>query len=69
MQIVEDDHDVVDLHITSGADLVSAIHFSPSNSYASFVIFPDGSKEGWNTSDKGDDRCVKHVKIIVGVLH
>lgn len=54
LQIVEDDHDIIDLHITSGADLVSAIHFSPSNSYASFVIFPDGSKEGWNTSDRGD---------------
>lgn len=27
---------------------------SPSNGYQSFLVVPDGSKEGWPESDKGD---------------
>ena len=41
-------------------DGVSAAVLSPlgrtvTNGYRSFAIFPDGSKEGWGTSDDGDD--------------
>lgn len=33
---------------------VSDIMNSPINGYASFTIYPDGSKEGWETSTNGD---------------
>ena len=33
---------------------VSEITPVSTNSYASFFIAPDGSKEGWTTSDNGD---------------
>lgn len=39
-----------------GSGLVSGILASPVNSYWSFFICPDGSKEGWDQSDLGDDR-------------
>lgn len=35
-------------------DLVSPIVGSVVNGYSSFFIAPDGSKEGWETSDQGD---------------
>lgn len=35
-------------------DLVSEINGEQVNGYCSFAIFPDGSKEGWEDSDKGD---------------
>lgn len=35
---------------------VSNIVDSKMNGYASFLIAPDGSKEGWGDSDKGDAR-------------
>jgi len=38
-----------------GLSRVSPIINSSSNSYASFFVSPDGSKEGWPESDKGDD--------------
>jgi len=28
---------------------------SPTNGYGSFLIAPDGSKEGWETSNSGND--------------
>lgn len=34
---------------------VSDIVLSPLNGYSSFFIAPDGSKEGWEDSDNGDD--------------
>jgi len=34
---------------------ISEITPSSINGYASFLIAPDGSKEGWNTSDKGNE--------------
>lgn len=34
--------------------LVSPLVQSVTNGYYSFFIAPDGSKEGWDTSDKGD---------------
>lgn len=35
---------------------VSAISKSPINGYESFCIFPDGSKEGWEESQTGDEQ-------------
>ncbi len=32
----------------------SEIVYSPMNGYASFMIVPDGSKEGWEDSQNGD---------------
>lgn len=36
--------------------LVSPIADSVTNGYSSFAIFPDGSKEGWEESNRGDKR-------------
>lgn len=38
----------------SPTSLVSEILESVTNSIKSFFIAPDGSKEGWDTSDRGD---------------
>ena len=35
---------------------VSSVVASPINSYWSFLVAPDGSKEGWGDSDKGDEQ-------------
>lgn len=37
-------------------DQVSEIVRSPVNCYLTFLIAPDGSKEGWTESDMGDAR-------------
>lgn len=37
------------------ASLVGPIIPSLTNGYSSFTIHPDGSKEGWGTSDTSDD--------------
>jgi hypothetical protein len=34
----------------------SDIVHSPTNGYCSFFVAPDGSKEGWETSDEGDQK-------------
>lgn len=34
---------------------VSEVIESPTNGYSSFLIAPDGSKEGWESSYRGDD--------------
>ena len=39
---------------SNGSLLVSEIKNSIVNHYASFFIFPDGSKEGYDASDDGD---------------
>lgn len=44
------------------ADMVSPIVEAPVNGYMSFAIFPDGSKEGWNDSDKGDSYRVAFIE-------
>jgi len=44
--------------------LVSKIVMSFSNGYGSFFIAPDGSKEGWATSDDGDSLRDKAIKIL-----
>ncbi len=36
--------------------VVSEILFTRMNGYSSFFIPPDGSKEGWEESDLGDER-------------
>lgn len=36
------------------AHLVGAVIPSQMNGYGSFLIAPDGSKEGWDTSDQSD---------------
>ena len=41
--------------IVGGFDgLVSPIMCSPINSYMTFIVAPDGSKEGWDDSDEGN---------------
>ena len=35
-------------------DRVSEIIKSPVNGYISFIVCPDGSKEGWDSSEQGD---------------
>lgn len=35
---------------------VSGVVTSPMNGYRSFLVAPDGSKEGWHDSDLGDQR-------------
>lgn len=35
--------------------IVSPVLAPTVNAYKSFLIGPDGSKEGWSTSDQGDD--------------
>jgi hypothetical protein len=37
-------------------ELVSPIVYSVTNGYNSFFVAPDGSKEGWETSDNYDDK-------------
>lgn len=34
--------------------IISDFIFSEMNTYSTFIIAPDGSKEGWETSDNGD---------------
>lgn len=39
------------------ADIAEVTEITPeaTNGYRSFLVAPDGSKEWWNTSDRGDD--------------
>lgn len=41
--------------MSPGTAMVSPILESPVNGYFSFFIAPDGSKEGWDTSDSGNE--------------
>lgn len=41
---------------------VSELAQAPVNAYWSFAVFPDGSKEGWSESDRGDERRRNIVK-------
>ncbi len=43
---------------------VSEIIESPLNSYKSFLVAPDGSKEGWNDSVIGDEQREKFIKYL-----
>ena len=41
---------------TESYELVSAVTPAVMNGYRSFAVFPDGSKEGWETSDEYEIR-------------
>jgi hypothetical protein len=45
---------------------VSGITNEVSNGYRSFLVTPDGSKEGWAESDRGDDRRDALIKWLDG---
>lgn len=47
-----------------GLKLISRIQGSITNKYSSFFIAPDGSKEGWDTSEFGDLARKKLIKYI-----
>lgn len=44
--------------------LLSGVVVSPSNGFAHFFIAPDGSKEGWPTSNEGD-RAFAQIKALL----
>ena len=47
---------VVQCATSDGMSLsVSGVVESPINGYASFLVAPDGSKEGWGESNRGDE--------------
>lgn len=41
---------------------VSAVIESPTNSYLTVLVCPDGSKEGWEESDRGDAECASLIE-------
>jgi hypothetical protein len=41
---------------------VTNITAEVSNGYRSFLMAPDGSKEGWDESDRGDERRTKLIE-------
>lgn len=41
---------------------VSDVTEGVTNDYRSFAIFPDGSKEGWATSDEGDTERARYIE-------
>ena len=45
-------------------ETVSPIVNSATNGYRSFMVGPDGSKEGWNTSDIGNHKRQQYVSWI-----
>ena len=42
--------------------VVSDVMVSGMNGFCTFLIPPDGSKEGWEESDKGDDRRIDMIE-------
>lgn len=44
-----------DLAIAEGLIVTNVVN-SPANGYRSFMIAPDGSKEGWETSDEFNEK-------------
>jgi len=51
------DHNALDAALHQAVLLgntCTTISVSPTNDYRTFVVVPDGSKEGWEDSDKGD---------------
>ena len=47
--------EVRDYAISLGCQVTECVE-SHTNGYVTFMIIPDGSKEGWRGSDEGDDR-------------
>lgn len=52
---------------TIGKEWVSELSPEYVNGYRSFCVFPDGSKEGWEASDKGDSRRDSVVQILTEI--
>ena len=50
--------------IIDGGNWVSPISPKTTNGYRSFFIAPDGSKEGWDESNRGDSFRDKVIKIL-----
>lgn len=46
---------------------VTSIAFADTNGYWSFLVGPDGSKEGWGESDKGDERRATFLAFLRGM--
>lgn len=44
--------------------IVSEVSKGVVNSYESFAVFPDGSKEGWDTSDEFDQKRDRFVEFL-----
>lgn len=42
-----------------GLEAVSKLLLSPLNEFYTFIVAPDGSQEGWEESDKGDEARLK----------
>lgn len=55
--------------VRNGEKLVSPIIDSIINSYQSFFIAPDGSKEGYNTSTLGNDARDEFIKYIKSLAY
>lgn len=47
--------------------VVTDIVKSPRNSYATFVVVPDGSKEGWDFSDEFDKKREEYKNWLIAV--
>jgi len=43
---------------------VTKVKESTANTYYSFAILPDGSKEGWDESNDGDERRAKVIEYL-----
>lgn len=50
--------------VVDGGNWVSPISPKTTNGYRSFFIAPDGSKEGWDGSNRGDSFREKVIKIL-----
>lgn len=46
---------VMHLESVAPVNMISDRYKSPVGDFESFAIFPDGSKEGWDDSDHGDE--------------
>jgi hypothetical protein len=54
---------------TKFSNMVGVIVESPINSEHTFVIYPDGSKEGWEDSDIGDTYRAEFLSYIESIKH
>jgi len=50
-------------------ELVSELVLSTSNSWTSFFVAPDGSKEGWPASDTGDSKRHEFIDYLDSLNH
>lgn len=52
-----------------GSEQVSPVSDKAINSHRSFCVFPDGSKEGWDDSDRGDDNRGEFIRYLDGLRY